>query len=67
MLKDDSLRLRHILEAVRKALSFLGDKSRPELDQDEVLALALVRLLEVVGEAASMVSMGFRDRHPQVP
>lgn len=32
-----------------------------------MLSLALVRLMEIVGEAASRVPDGFRSRHPGVP
>ena len=31
------------------------------------MRLALVRLLEVVGEAASRVPVDFRDEHPEIP
>ena len=39
----------------------------PCFDADEKLALALVRLLEILGEAAKGVSPDFRDAHPQIP
>ena len=34
---------------------------------DRVLALALVRLVEIVGEAATRISAQFRSQHPQIP
>ena len=37
------------------------------MDSDRMLNLALVRLLEVIGEAAGRVPEDFRSRHPQVP
>jgi uncharacterized protein with HEPN domain len=37
----------------REALKIVRGKSRADLDRDRVLNLALVRLLEIVGEAAS--------------
>ena len=64
---DDAVRLRHMLDAARKAVAFTRGRSRADLDADELLALALVRLLEVLGEAAKGVSSEFRGRHPQVP
>lgn len=45
MLKDDQIRLRHMLDAGRKALSFVKDRSRDNLDSEEMLALAVVRYL----------------------
>ena len=49
---DDAVRLRHMLDAARKAVSLVAGKSRPEVAADELAQLALARLLEIVGEAA---------------
>jgi uncharacterized protein with HEPN domain len=54
-------------DAIREALSFIRGKARSELDSNRMLALALVQLLEVVGEAASGISDGFRNAHPAIP
>jgi uncharacterized protein with HEPN domain len=67
MLNKDLVRIRHILDAVEKALSFCNAKSRQDLDTDELLALALVRLLEIIGEAALKVSEETRNTHPEIP
>lgn len=32
-----------------------------------ILALSLVHLLEIIGEAANSVSADFRDKHPHIP
>lgn len=42
-------------------------KTRPDLDSDRMLNLALVRLLEIVGEAANRVSVEERSRFPRIP
>lgn len=42
-------------------------KTRAELDNDRQLNLALVRLLEIVGEAAGRVPSEDRSRHPNIP
>ena len=52
MSKADHIRLRHMLDSARKAAEYTRGRSRADLDTNEMLALALVRLLEVVGEAA---------------
>ncbi len=64
---DDVVRLRHMLEAARKAVAFLKDRQRADLNTDEQLTLALVRLLEILGEAGKSVSAELRQRHPQIP
>ena len=58
---DDETRLRHMLDAARRATAFLGGRSKAELEQDEVLTQALVRMLEIIGEAASQVSAQGRE------
>lgn len=51
----------------RKALRFSEGKTRDSLDSDELYALAVVRLLEIVGEAATNVEKEVRELLPQVP
>ena len=43
------------------------NRSRTDLDTDRMLNLALVRLMEIISEAATRVSNEFRCRHPQIP
>ena len=64
--KDED-RLRHMLDAAETVLKFTAKKKRSDLDTDEKLALALVRLLEVIGEAARHVSEETRRRFPDIP
>ncbi len=64
---EDAVRLRHMLDAALKATEFVAGKKRTDLDQDEQLTLALVRLLEVLGEAAKQVSEDTRKRYSQIP
>ncbi|MBL8116378.1 MAG: DUF86 domain-containing protein [Anaerolineae bacterium] len=64
---DDSLYLQHMLESTTKAITFVQDKSRMDYDQDEILRLALLHLIQTIGEAARNVSQSFQDAHPQIP
>jgi uncharacterized protein with HEPN domain len=63
---DDISRIHHIIEASETAIEFTKGRKRSDLDSDIMLGLALVRLLEIVGEAAWGVSEGLRSRHPQI-
>ena len=64
---DDSTKIRHMLDAAEKAVLFMRDRTRTDLDSDEKLALAIVRLIEVLGEAASRVTDEYRLAHPDLP
>jgi len=48
-----TVRLRHMLDHAREAVSLTQGKSRVDIDKDRLLNLALVRLLEIIGEAAN--------------
>jgi uncharacterized protein with HEPN domain len=63
----DRVRLGHMLDHSREAITLSRGKTRVGLDNDRVLSLALVRLLEIVGEAAGRVSGEARAHHPEIP
>ena len=63
---DDTVRLKHMLDAARKAVNLIQGKNRGDLDADEILVLALTRLLEIIGEAANGISPGLRESHPHI-
>jgi uncharacterized protein with HEPN domain len=56
-----------MLDAAREAIDFSTDKSRADLDTDRKLALALVKCIEIIGEAAANVSAETKAQCPQVP
>lgn len=64
---EDEVRLRHLVESATTALRFVEGRTRADLDDDEMLRLALTKLVEIVGEAAKHVSPETRALHPAVP
>jgi uncharacterized protein with HEPN domain len=66
-LRDDRVTLRQMLVHAREAHSLISGKSRTDLDRERVLALALLQLLQIVGEAAGRVSPAYSGAHPQIP
>ena len=64
---DTDVRLHHMLDAAREAAQMAQGKTRADLDTDRPLNLSLVRLLEIVGEAASRVPIGERTRYSGIP
>lgn len=63
----DEARIRHIVDAARRAVELSRDRDVGVLDPDDETALALARLLEIMGEAASRVTTELRERHPEIP
>jgi uncharacterized protein with HEPN domain len=64
---DDFTRLQHILDAAKKARHYTKGKKRTDLDNDDLLCLAILRLLETIGEATGGVSEDLRSKHPEIP
>ena len=60
MCKDDEIRFRHMLDAAREAVLFVKGCKRGDLDNDRKLVLALVKDIEIVGEAANQITESIR-------
>jgi uncharacterized protein with HEPN domain len=67
MRHDDLVRFRHMLEHAREAVSLIAGKGRADLRRERMLELALVRLIEIVGEAATRVGPEGQARHSSIP
>jgi uncharacterized protein with HEPN domain len=67
MRKHDAIRLRHMLEAAREAVSFAQGRSRDDLTRDRMLVLSLVKAIEIAGEAAFQISEPTRNELPDLP
>ena len=67
MHRDDEIRLRHMLEAAREAVSFARGRDRVDLETDRQLVLSLVKDSEIVGEAAAQVTDPTRLQTPEIP
>jgi len=65
--RDNISRLHHILDAAEKAVQFTRDRQRCDLDANEMLNLALIRLLEIIGEAVRGVSPDLKERYAGIP
>ena len=67
MSPDDRVRVNHMVDAIEAATRFLTGRSRQDLQSDLLLQFALVRAVEIVGEAASKVSEASRNELSAVP
>jgi uncharacterized protein with HEPN domain len=67
MRAKDRDRLQHMLDATRRARQLVAARTRADLDADDVLTLALTRLIEILGEAAKNVSGETQALAPGVP
>jgi uncharacterized protein with HEPN domain len=56
-----------MLSHAEEAVAMVAGRSRADLDSDRMLNLSLVRLLEIVGEAAARIDETTRQQIPAVP
>jgi uncharacterized protein with HEPN domain len=66
-LKDDLFYVRHIVDAASKAESYCSGLSKREFASNQLVQDAVIRQLEIAGEAAKHVSADFCRKHPEVP
>jgi uncharacterized protein with HEPN domain len=59
--------VRHMLDYSRQAVDFLHNRRRSDMEKDAMLALAITRLIELIGEAARKVSPALTKRYPAIP
>ena len=64
---DELIRLRHMRDYAAEAISMIEGRARSALDDDRMLELSLVRLMEIIGEAAGRVSLETRQQLPAIP
>jgi uncharacterized protein with HEPN domain len=64
---DPLIRFRHMLDYAREAVQMAGERTSAEIEKNRQLGLALIHLVELVGEAASQVPRDIQTQYPQIP
>lgn len=64
--RNPTVRLLHMLEYSKKAIALVEKETRASLNTDEKLFLALTRLVELIGEAASHVPLEIQEKYPEI-
>jgi uncharacterized protein with HEPN domain len=64
---EDEVRLQHMLDAAVEIRQYVQSSTREDLNRDRKLVHSLVRLLEIIGEAANQVSEELRDNVTEIP
>ena len=67
MRDDDRVRILHMVDAAESVEQFAAGRKRGDLDTDRMLLFAIVRAIEVIGEAASKVTSETQDTSPEIP
>lgn len=66
-MKNDLIYLKHIKESIESIFDFVGKAEYEDFSKNRMAVSAVIRELEIIGEAANNVSQEFRDLHPEIP
>lgn len=61
----DRIRIEHIIDSTNNVLNFTKGRSLADLSSDKMLFYAVVKNLEIIGEAAYHLTKAFRNKHPE--
>ncbi|GAB5411222.1 MAG: DUF86 domain-containing protein [Chlamydiales bacterium] len=67
MESKDLLRLKHMLDSTDAVLAFSKGKRKESLKKDRLYQSAVLRELEIIGEAAGRISEKTKKKFPQLP
>jgi len=67
MSKDDTVFLKHILDAIDLISSYLKGKNYEEFEDNRMLQDAVIREIEIMGEATKNLSLEFRNKYSEIP
>ena len=63
----DPLRLEHMIEAIDKLIQAQERSDFETLTEKDLEYFGIVKLLEIIGEAAYKLTIEFKDNHPETP
>lgn len=67
MQKDPLFYVVHIQECISKIKRFMIGYDKARFLNDELLQDAVIRNLEIIGEATKQINQEFRAKHPDIP
>lgn len=56
-----------MLNAIEESFVFVEVKSRKDLNNDRMLVLSLIKEIEIIGEAASKISVELKTKYSEIP
>jgi uncharacterized protein with HEPN domain len=65
--KDDSVYLRHVLDAICRIQEYTRGITSEYFLRSHLRQDAVVRQIEVIGEAVKKLSPELKERHPEIP
>ncbi len=67
MKKDPLIFIGHILDSIKNIEEFIKDTSKEEFFKDKLRQNAVVREIEIIGEAVKNISDSLKNKYPNIP
>ena len=67
MKRDINLFIQDILENIKDIESFSKELTKEKFENNKLKQNAIIRSLEIIGEAAKNIPDSFREKHPEIP
>ena len=65
--RSDDIYAQHILDAISRIELYTAGIERSAFRSTPMIQDAVIRQLEIIGEATKMLSLDFRERRPNIP
>ncbi|UCG70087.1 MAG: DUF86 domain-containing protein [Thermoplasmata archaeon] len=65
--RNNRLYVKDILESIKRIENYISDQSYDEFIKNDMIRDAVLRNLEVIGEAAKNIPDAIREKYPDVP
>ncbi len=66
-MNDDAIYCKHVLDAITRIERYPSSIDGKGFAKNELIQDAVIRQVEIIGEATKQISSEFRKKHPQVP
>lgn len=66
-MKDELVYIEHILEAIKKIQDYTKDLSKEQFIQNELVVDAVIRNIEIIGEASTKISRNLQQIYFEIP
>ncbi len=63
----DKERLNHIIDAIDRIIRYTAGKTHSDIVEDDMMYYAIVKNIEIIGEAANMLTNQFVEIHSETP
>jgi uncharacterized protein with HEPN domain len=67
VIRDDSVYLRHIMDAISQIEEYVAGQDREDFMSSRLVQDGVIRQFEIIGEATKNLTEALKDRNPEIP